>query len=210
MTNINCCRGHINRIAIGISLLAILLLVNPTPPKTGVTVNLDRTISINGTKFFPIGAYIEDDWSGLAGMGINSASEPFCVAPSSLTKCENNSIYCHLTVGPGCDIENAQAIKSRDSSAFISRVNQFKNSSYLLGYGLPDEPISAVNLNPSDTKWAYDTIKSADPNHLVFFTDYASDVSSYKNSADVFLNDEYPFGNAHNPLYYIKKNIKKP
>jgi|GEM_PF-1687571 len=176
---------------------------------SSVTVNSDRTISVDGTKIFPIGAYVETDWAGLVGLGVNSVSDPFCFHPASITKCEANFVYCHLTVGSGCDDQNAQDIKNRASSAFINSVNQIKNSPFLLGYGLPDEPVSSMGLSTTDTLWAYNTIKSADPNHLVFLTDYASDVSSYKNSADVFLNDEYPFNNDPNPLYDIKTKYQK-
>lgn len=173
-----------------------------------VTVNPDRTISLNGSKFFPISVYLQSDWSGAASLGINTASRPFCTSTSALAQCEANHLYGHLTVGPSCDKENAQSIRDRETSVFTNSVNQFKNSNYIFGYGLPDEPISSEHLSVADTKWAYDLIKSKDPNHVVFFTDYASDVSAHKNSADIFLNDEYPFNNSSNPLYDIKTKFK--
>lgn len=86
-------------------------------------------------------------------------------------------------------------------------MNQVKNSNYLFGYGLPDEPVSATGLSAVDTKWAYDVIKAADPSRPVFLTDYANDISAYKNSADIFLNDQYPFNNNLNPMYDIKTKV---
>ncbi len=42
----------------------IALCFSVTADAAIVTVNSDRTISIDGVKFFPIGAYTESDWAG--------------------------------------------------------------------------------------------------------------------------------------------------
>lgn len=41
----------------------------------------------------------------------------------------------------------------------------------------------------------------------MFLTEYARDSSAYRDSADIFLNDWYPFGNSTNPLYEWKTRI---
>jgi len=187
-----------------ITLMMFLAISTAVLGQSKVTVNADKTVSVNGSKFFPISVYVQSDWAGIVNMGVNAASRPFCVNANAFAQSENNKLYCHYTAGSGCDAENAQDIRNRRTSAFVNSVNQTKNSNYLFGYGLPDEPISAMNLSAADTKWAYDVIKSADPNHPVFLTEYARDISAYKNSADIFLNDLYPFNNLSNPLYEIK------
>jgi hypothetical protein len=189
-------------------LLTAVLAFHNLFGQSVVTVNSDRTVSVNGSKFFPISVYIQSDWAGIVNMGVNTASRPFCVNSSAFAQSEKNKLYCHYTAGSGCDDDNAKDIKDRNTSVFVNSINQTKNSDYLFGYGLPDEPISASNLSATDTKWAYDLIKATDPNHPVFLTDYASDISAYKNSADIFLNDEYPFNNSSNPLYDIKTKLK--
>lgn len=189
-------------------LIFTALYMHSVHAQSVVTVNPDQTISVNGSKLFPISVYIQSDWAGAKSLGINTASRPFCVNNDAFRKGESNGLYLHYTAGPACDYENAAAIRRRDASGFISSINQVKGSDFLFGYGLPDEPVSATNLSPADTKWAYDVIKAADPNHPVFLTDYARDISEYKNSADIFLNDQYPFNNDRNPLYDIKEKLK--
>jgi hypothetical protein len=189
---------------------AVLLLLYPSNiyGQSTVTVNADQTVSINGSKFFPISVYVQSDYAGIKNMGVNVASRPFCVNIDAFNQIVSNQLYCHYTAGPGCDYDNATAIKNRDASGFTQSISQVKNSNYLFGYGLPDEPKSATGLSAADTEWAYGVIKAADPNHPVFLTDYASDISAYKNSADIFLNDQYPFNNNTNPLYDIKDKVK--
>lgn len=189
-------------------LMVSLLGCSQVYAQSKVTVNADQTVSIKGAKVFPISVYLQSDWAGVKNLGVNLASRPFCVNSSAVSQAESHGLYLHYTAGPGCDSENASAIKNRNASAFTQSVNQVKNSNYLFGYGLPDEPKSATGLSATDTKWAYDVIKAADPNHPVFITDYASDMSAYKNSADIFLNDEYPFNNDINPLYDLKTKFK--
>lgn len=173
-----------------------------------VKVNPDKTVSINGTKVFPISVYIQSDWQGVKDLGVNTASRPFCINANAVNQSESKGLYLHYTAGPGCDYENADAIRNRNAGAFQQSVNRVKNSNWIFGYGLPDEPKSATGLSGADTKWAYDVIKATDPNHPVFLTDYANDISAYKNSADIFLNDQYPFNNNLNPLYDIKVKLK--
>jgi hypothetical protein len=187
---------------------AMLASLSDLYGQSQVTVNADQTVSINGSKFFPISAYIQSDYTGLKNMGVNTASRPFCVNIDAFNQIVSNQLYCHYTAGGGCGEDNAVDIKNRNAAPFTQSINQVKNSNYLFGYGLPDEPVSATGLSAADTKWAYDVIKAADPNHPVFLTDYASDISAYKNSADIFLNDEYPYNNDVNPLYDIKTKIK--
>lgn len=188
--------------------LVLSLLYFPTAyAQNRVTVNADQTVSINGSKVFPISVYMQSDWAGVKALGVNTVSRPFCVNAGHFASAENNGLYIHYTAGPGCDYENATAIKNRNASAFTTSVNQVKNSNYLFGYGLPDEPKSATGLSATDTKWAYDVIKAADPTRPVFLTEYASDISAYKNSADIFLNDQYPFNNNLNPMYDIKTKV---
>jgi hypothetical protein len=191
-----------------ILLLLLLLCFSNIYSQSKVTVNSDQTVSINGSKFFPISVYVQSDYAGIKNMGVNTASRPFCVNNNAFNQIVSNQLYCHYTAGLGCDFDNAAAIKARNSSAFTSSISQVKNSNYIFGYGLPDEPKSATGLSAADTQWAYGVFKAADPNHPVFLTDYASDISAYKNSADIFLNDEYPFNNAANPLYHIKTKMK--
>jgi hypothetical protein len=194
--------------ALLLAAVILLLYFSNTYGQSTVIVNSDQTISINGSKVFPISAYVQSDYAGLKNMGVNVASRPFCVNIDAFNQIVSNQLYCHYTAGSGCGEDNALDIKNRNASPFTQSINQVKSANYLFGYGLPDEPISATGLNATDTKWAYDVIKAADPNHPVFLTDYASDISAYKNSADIFLNDEYPFNNDANPLYDIKTKIK--
>ncbi|VUD46123.1 Development-specific protein S [Thalassocella blandensis] len=196
-------RNFLGRVGLVLSLLYLPV----THAQNKVTVNADQTVSINGNKVFPISVYIQSDWQGVKDLGVNTVSRPFCVNSGAVSQAENNQLYLHYTAGPGCDSQNASAIKSRNSSVFQQSVNQVKNSNYLFGYGLPDEPKSATGLSASDTKWAYDVIKATDPNHPVFITEYSSDISAYKDSADIFLNDQYPFNNNLNPLYDIKTKV---
>ena len=187
----------------------LLLCVPGAHAQSKVTVNPDQTISLDGSKFFPIGVYLQSDWSGVKKLGADMASRPFCVNTDALQSAAKKHLYLHYTAGPGCDDDNAAAIKKRNASPFTSSVNEAKGNDYLFGYGLPDEPVSSEDLSPADTKWAYGVIKAADPNHPVFFTDYASDIGAHKDSADIFLNDEYPFNNDARPLYDIKTKLVK-
>lgn len=172
-----------------------------------VRVNPDSTVSVNGSKFFPISVYVQSDWVGIKNMGVNTASRPFCVNLEQFRNAERNGLYLHYTAGPACDYDNAAAIRARSGAAFASSINQVKGSNFLFGYGLPDEPVSATGLSPADAKWAYDTIKAADPTRPVFLTEYARDISAYRDAADIFLNDWYPFGNSSNPMYDLKDRI---
>ncbi|MEK8032933.1 hypothetical protein AACH06_19095 [Ideonella sp. DXS29W] len=172
-----------------------------------VTVNPDQTISINGTPFFPISVYLQSHWAGAKELGANVASRPFCVNTDAIRKAERKRLYLHYTAGPGCDEENAEAIRRRQSRAFTASIEDARDSDFILGYGLPDEPVSANDLTTSDTEWAYGIFKSADPAHPVFLTEYASDISAYRDSADIFLNDEYPFNNDPDPLYDVKSKL---
>lgn len=191
-----------------VGLILSLIYFPAAHAQSKVTVNADQTVSINGNKVFPISVYIQSDWQGVKDLGVNAVSRPFCVNNNAVSQAENNQLYLHYTAGPGCDYQNASAIKDRNASVFQQSVSRVKNSNYLFGYGLPDEPKSATGLSGADTKWAYDVIKAADPNHPVFLTEYSSDISVYKNSADIFLNDQYPFNNNNNPLYDIKTKVK--
>jgi len=192
-------------------LLALLpLLALPCAfAQSKVTVNADQTVSVNGAKFFPISLYVQSDWAGVKGLGANAASRPFCVNTDALTKSRKKHLYLHYTAGPGCDDDNAAAIKKRDASGFVASIDQARGFDYLFGYGLPDEPVSSEDLSPADTKWAYGVIKGEDPDHPVLFTDYAGDIAAYKDGADIFLNDEYPFNNDSQPLYDIKTKLVK-
>lgn len=190
------------------ALSVLSLSVSGAHAQSKVTVNADQTVSINGTRVFPISVYLQSDWAGVKNLGVNLASRPFCVNSTHFKNGEAAGLYMHYTAGPGCDYDNAAAIKNRNSNAFVQSVNQVRNSNFLFGYGLPDEPVSATKLSPADTQWAYGVIKAADPHHPVFITDYANDISAYKESADIFLNDQYPFNNNVNPLYDIKTKVK--
>lgn len=189
-------------------MLSVILGLAAAQAQTQVTVNPDRTVSVNGAKVFPISVYLQSDWAGARQLGVNTASRPFCVNAGAPKQAEHHGLYLHYTAGPGCDSANAAAIKARNAAPFTQSVNQAKGSKALLGYGLPDEPQTAMGLSAADTRWAYGVIKAADPHHLVFLTEYASDITAHRESADVFLNDEYPFNNAPNPLYDIKTRLK--
>lgn len=190
-----------------IGLILSLLAIPAAYAQNTVTVNSDQTVSINGSKVFPISVYMQSDWAGVKALGVNTVSRPFCVNASHFANAQSSGLYLHYTAGPGCDYENATAIKNRNASSFTASVNQVKNANYLFGYGLPDEPKSATGLSAADTKWAYDVIKAADPTRPVFLTEYASDISVYKDSADIFLNDQYPFNNNLSPMYDIKTKV---
>jgi hypothetical protein len=197
-----------SKIYVLLFVAAILVSFSRIYGQSKVTVNSDQTISINGSKFFPISVYVQSDYAGIKNMGVNVASRPFCVNIDAFNQIVAQQLYCHYTAGSGCGDDNATDIKNRSSSGFTSSINQVKGSNYLFGYGLPDEAKTSEGLSATDTEWAYGVIKAADPNHPVFFTEYSSDISAYKNSADIFLNDEYPFNNDANPLYDIKTKIK--
>ncbi|VUD46361.1 hypothetical protein TDB9533_00808 [Thalassocella blandensis] len=144
-------------------LILFMSFLSLAHAQSKVMVNADSTVSINGTKVFPISVYIQSDWPGVKDLGVNAVSRPFCANSGAVSQAENYSLYLHYTAGPGCDYENATAIKNRNTSIFQQSVNQAKNSNWLFGYGLPDEPKSATGLSGADTKWAYDLIKSTDP-----------------------------------------------
>lgn len=160
-----------------------------------VTVNPDKTISIDGTPFFPIGAYCiggglpqdETQWQEASTWKLNFNSSPFVpeLALPSLELGEKFKIYSHLSVG------YADKYKNRDPNSITDMVNQLKGSPYIFAYGLPDEP-PAQGLTPLDTEFGYKILKQADPAHPVILT-YYKDFDIFKNSADIFILDFYPF-----------------
>lgn len=188
-------------------LLLSALTLTTAQAQNAVSVNPDQTVSVDGKRLFPISVYIQSDWAGVKKLGVNTASRPFCVNLNEFRNAEKNGLYLHYTAGPSCDYENAAAIRARDASGFVKSIGQVKGSNFLFGYGLPDEPVSATGLSPVDAKWAYDTIKSNDATRPVFLTEYARDISAYRDAADIFLNDWYPFGNSSNPMYELKDRV---
>ncbi len=166
---------------LAIYIILIVLLISNVVSAYVVSVNSDKTISINGKKTFPQVFY----W--LCGT-VPSASN----CTDSLIK---NSAYdvdiLTFFTAPIPEHEKQKRWYVLGGEGGIMGYLKYSNNPYFFGYMQPDEPI-ATGRDMELLKSNYLSIKSSDTNHLVMAVDWKH-IKGLQNIADIVINDMYPF-----------------
>ncbi|MCX9085628.1 MAG: hypothetical protein OIN87_12615, partial [Candidatus Methanoperedens sp.] len=159
---------------------------------TGISLNSDKTINMNGKKTFPLMMY------SLCNPGIIRAAE------ECLTNLKNTDVYDVDIMGTHSSVQYLPLLLPHEKTGtyFISRAtanedNVVKNNNYFFGYYQPDEPL---DFQHSDMVKTYKWLKENDPNHVVI-TGIWKEANKWLDTADILTFAIYPFRDLLIPEY---------
>lgn len=156
---------------------------NPTT-SSGVFVNPDKTLTMNGKKTFPLMMA-----SLCTPGGIEQANE-------CLSNLKNTDVYDINAIGTHSSIYYKPLLPAHEETEtyFVGRAttvenNVVKNNNYFFGYYQPDEPLDSQHTDLVNTyKW----LKVNDPNHVVI-TGIWKEAAKWLDTADILIFGLYPF-----------------